>query len=123
MSDELKLALQALGAISEKYVRIGTTKEVLRLYHKVQRIVYLCDDIACHVDTRVSCLSLSMYFYPDEVSDYAASFHHCYIQTRPLTSYQLKKGFFSLLDSFITQIKHYYYEQQAADPTRAYILP
>ena len=123
MSEELKFALQALGAISEKDARMGSLKEVLRLFQKVQRIVYPIDDLSCHIDSRNLCLSISMYYYPDSISDYVAHCCFFYSQISCVTSYKLKKDFFAELQQFITNIKNYYYEQQATDPTLSYILP
>lgn len=123
MSEELKLALQALGAISEKDTRMGSLKEVFRLFQKVHRIVYKCDLLSCNVDSRNKVVKISMYFYPDIFQEAKAEFVYAFIQISCVTSYKLKKRFFAELQQFITNIKNFYYEHEQSDPTRAYILP
>ena len=123
MSEELKFALQALGAISEKDTRMGSLKEVLRLFQKVQRIVYPIENITCNIDSRNASLSLSMYLYPNSFVPSVCNLTFFYSQCSWSTSYELKKRFFSDLNSFINNIKNYYYDKEGNDPTRAYILP
>lgn len=123
MSDELKLALQALGAISEKDTRMGSLKEVFRLFQKVQRMVFNCDELSCNVDSRSGGVRISMYFYPNLFSDAQADYLYYYIVYSSASSYELKKEFFRKLQLFIKNIKNYYYEHEQSDPTRTSILP
>lgn len=123
MSDELKLALQALGAISEKDTRMGSLKEVFRLFQKVQRMVFNCEELSCNVDSRTSGVKISIYFYPDLFPDAQAEFLYFYSVYSSASSYELKKDFFRKLQLFIKNIKNFYYEHEQTDPTRAYILP
>lgn len=123
MSEELKLALQALGAISEKDTRMGSLREVLRLFQRVQRIVFQLKGFTCNIDSRDSSLSLSMYYYPVDKYFYVADFTFYYSQISWSSSYQLKKDFFTGLKLFINNVKNYCYGKEGDDPTRAHILP
>ena len=123
MSEELKLALQALGAISEKDTRMGSLKEVFRLFQRVHRMVYKCYLISCNVDSRNELVKISMYFYPDSFQEAKAELVYYFSAYSTRSSFMQKKDFFGKLEKFIKNIKNYYYEQQATDPTRANILP
>lgn len=123
MSDELKLALQALGAISEKDTRLGNRHEILRFFQKIQRMVAFTKILTCEVDARIASICLSISFYPDHRRQFEQYFYFRLIDDEKATSYKIKRQFFYELSEFVQHIKDYYNEQEKPDPTRAHILP
>ena len=123
MNKELIEALQALSAISAKDTRIGSSREVLRLFQRIQRMVANTDRLTCEVDARLIRMCLAMYFYPEGAYESKYSFYFSISKIEIITTYQNKKRFFNELSEFIDNIKNYYNEREQPDPTRANILP
>lgn len=123
MSVELKLALQALGVISEKDARVGNLKEVLRLFQNIQKITVDCVDLTCSVYVSDIYISFSLHFYDETGVDIIDGMLTSYNPDTCVSSYRFKKQFFSDLKSFIKNVRKYCYEKEGNDPTRACILP
>lgn len=123
MSEELKLALQALGAISEKDTRLGNRREILRFFQRIQRVVAFTKLLTCEVDARITSICLAISFYPDDRYPFVQYFFFRLIDDEKTTSYKIKRQFFNELSEFVQHIKDYYNEREKPDPTKAYILP
>lgn len=123
MSEQLKLALQALGAISEKDTRLGNRREVLRFLQKIQRMVAFTKLLTCEVDARIASICIAISFYPDDRYPFVQYFFFRFIDDEKSTSYKIKRQFFYELSEFVQHIKEYYNEREQQDPTRACILP
>lgn len=123
MSEELKFALQALGAISEKDTRLGNRREVLRFFQKIQRMIAFTKLLTCEVDARIASICLAISFYPDDRHQFEQYFYFRLIDDEKATSYKIKRQFFNEFSEFIQHIKDYYNEREQPDPTRAHILP
>lgn len=123
MDEELKLALQALSAISAKDTRMENMQKVLRLYQRVQRMVSETKELSCGIYYHKGYVSLAMHYYEGSTLHAELCFLHSFSTKGLISSHVVKKFFFDDLHKFIQEVKDYEYRKSNDDPTKACILP